>query len=198
MSSVVLAAVAKAVADIRQRLDALVREAGPRGEAGRAGERGPQGEPGPRGAPGEQGPKGDPGERGPRGERGLRGERGADGANGPAGEDGAIGPMPKHEWRGTDLRFQQGTDTWGQWVDLRGPRGAPGRSGGGGDTEGGGTPLDPETLDLVSGVQSGDEMVMVRNGAFVRVRIALSGVPANAVTVDGVPVTVNGEYVVIE
>ena len=41
-------------------------------------------------------------------------------------------------------------------------------------------------------------MVIVRDGQWARVRIALSGVPTNAVTVNGVPVTVNGEYVVIE
>ncbi len=32
--------------------------------------------------------------------------------------------MPKHEWRGTELRFQKDQETWGKWVDLRGPPGS--------------------------------------------------------------------------
>ncbi|QXV72281.1 hypothetical protein Acf1_00084 [Acidovorax phage ACF1] len=109
--------------------------------------------------------------------------------------------MPRHEWDGTKLRFQLTPKTWGKWVDLRGPAG---RSGGGGATvvEGGGgapqPPLDPSQFPIVSGIQSGDTMLIVRDGEWARVRVTLSGVPTNAVTVNGVPVTVNGEYVVIE
>ncbi len=35
-----------------------------------------------------------------------------------------MGPMPKHEWRGTELRFQRAPGRWGDWVDLRGPTGS--------------------------------------------------------------------------
>jgi hypothetical protein len=41
------------------------------------------------------------------------------------GPPGPMGPMPKHEWSGTKLRFEQGPDGnhWGAWTDLRGPPG---------------------------------------------------------------------------
>lgn len=110
--------------------------------------------------------------------------------------------MPKHQWDGTKLRFQLTERKWGKWVDLRGPAG---RSGGGVIVSSGGggsspppEPIDPSVFPLVSGIQTGDTMVIVRDGQWARVRISLSGVPTNAVTVDGVPVTVNGEFVVIE
>lgn len=48
------------------------------------------------------------------------------GAQGVAGE---IGPMPAHEWSGTKLRFEEAPGTWGEWVDLRGPRGIGGGGG---------------------------------------------------------------------
>ncbi len=50
---------------------------------------------------------------------------------GADGEAGEMGPMPKHEWDGTRLRFEQGPDgrLWGQWVDLKGERGREGISG---------------------------------------------------------------------
>lgn len=52
-------------------------------------------------------------------------------AAGEAGADGAIGPMPAHEWRGTQLRFEVAPGEWGAFVDLRGPVGRTGNSGGG-------------------------------------------------------------------
>lgn len=67
--------------------------------------------------------------QGPQGERGFQGKEGEIGPRGPQGLRGPIGPMPKHEWRGTELRFQMDTDVWGNWVDLQGP---PGKDGGGG------------------------------------------------------------------
>ncbi len=33
---------------------------------------------------------------------------------------------PRHEWRGTELRFERPDGGWGSWVDLRGPQGYPG------------------------------------------------------------------------
>ncbi|MDX4956240.1 hypothetical protein [Delftia acidovorans] len=102
--------------------------------------------------------------------------------------------MPKHEWRGTELRFQKDPDTWGRWVDLRGPSSSSSVAV---IQDSEGNDLKPERLPLVENVVMGDQMVMVRDGVFVRVKIVLSGIPTNAITVNGVPVTVNGEYVVL-
>lgn len=71
--------------------------------------------------------------------RSLRGKDGLPGKDALPGKDGKpglsikgdpglkgdMGPMPRHEWRGTELRFQQGPDgdNWGAWVDLKGPGG---------------------------------------------------------------------------
>lgn len=62
----------------------------------------------------------------------VRMKDGADGRDGVDGKDGERGPMPDHEWKGTSLRFQKPDGTWGKFVDLRGPTGARGLSGGGG------------------------------------------------------------------
>jgi len=69
-------------------------------------------------------------------------------------ELGTEARMPKHEWRGTEIRFEIEPGVWGQWVDLEGPRGYNGMSVGAGalstkrlELDGGGafdsdTPLD--------------------------------------------------------
>jgi len=62
-----------------------------------------------------------------RGERGLRGSRGE---RGPQGDPGPMGPMPQHEWSGTKLRWETSPGEWGEFVDLRGPRGLSGGGGG--------------------------------------------------------------------
>lgn len=56
---------------------------------------------------------------------GKQGEPGPQGPRGPQGPEGQLGPMPQHEWRGTELRFQQGPrgETWGPYIDLKGPAG---------------------------------------------------------------------------
>ena len=108
--------------------------------------------------------------------------------------------MPKHEWRGTELRFQQTEGRWGKWVDLQGK---PGKAGSGGgvyvnSTPGGGT-VNPGDLPLADTIVPDDEMVIVRGGVLMRVRVVLQAgeVPANAVTVNGEAVTVNGQFVVV-
>lgn len=53
----------------------------------------------------------------------LRGKQGEVGPRGPRGPEGPIGPMPKHEWRGTELRFELRSGEWGEYVDLRGKPG---------------------------------------------------------------------------
>lgn len=63
------------------------------------------------------------------GKDGLPGTHGKDGRD---GEQGPIGPAPEHDWVGTNLRFQNPDGTWGEFVDLEGPkgeRGDPGRDG---------------------------------------------------------------------
>lgn len=51
------------------------------------------------------------------------------GERGLQGDPGEIGPMPAHEWSGTKLRFEEAPGAWGEWVDLRGPRGIGGGGG---------------------------------------------------------------------
>jgi len=45
---------------------------------------------------------------------------------GPQGPKGDTGGMPRHEWDGPRLRFEQEPGVWGEFVDLEGPRGKPG------------------------------------------------------------------------
>ena len=42
---------------------------------------------------------------------------------GEKGDKGDTGPMPKHDWSGTALRFQNPDGTWGDRVDLKGDPG---------------------------------------------------------------------------
>lgn len=125
---------------LRRDLDALAREPGPQGADGRDG------------AKGERGPKGDRGERGPKGNRGDAG---------PKGDRGDVGPMPKHEWRGTRLRFQQGPGgKWGKWVELKG-------DGGGVVVSGGGGGFSPYTLNLATS-EDPEEILVRQDGRYVR------------------------------
>jgi len=89
-----------------------------RGRNGKDGLQGPQG---PRGEPGERGPKGEVGPKGDRGPQGLTGPAGADGIDGKNGVDGVVGPMgpmPKHEFKGNQLRFETAPGVWGKWYTL--------------------------------------------------------------------------------
>lgn len=192
-----LAALAKGFATLRQQLAALTREPGPRGEPGLPGPPGPIGPPG---CPGADGKDGRDGVDGADGADGKDGTDGRDGADGAPGADGPVGPMPRHEWRGTELRFQQSATTWGKWVDLKGPRGPAGAGGGGGSYAPQPQPgFDLDAIEETSTVLSGDFMVLVRGSALLKVAIRLGGtgpIPPNAVTVNGEAVMVNGEYVI--
>lgn len=57
------------------------------------------------------------------------GKDGIPGADGKDGARGPIGPMPEHEWIGTNLRFQEPSGEWGEFVDLEGPKGEQGNPG---------------------------------------------------------------------
>jgi hypothetical protein len=82
---------------------------GPKGDPGPPGKDGEPGAPGKDGAPGPKGDPGAPGAPGKQGERGPKGEK---------GDTGEVGPVPKHQWRGTELRFEIPNGDWGPWVDL--------------------------------------------------------------------------------
>lgn len=67
-----------------------------------------------------------------------------------------VGWTPRHEWRGTEIRFELAPGSWGPWTDVQGDRGRDGISGGGAvntkrlEMDGGGafdefTTLDGET-----------------------------------------------------
>lgn len=57
------------------------------------------------------------------------GKDGIPGTHGKDGDRGPIGPMPEHEWIGTNLRFQEPSGEWGEFVDLEGPKGLQGEPG---------------------------------------------------------------------
>lgn len=115
----ILTLLAKGMRDLRAQVSNLARQPGPAGKDGQDGKDGLDGKDG-------------------IGLRGLAGTDGADGARGPDGpqgvpgangERGPAGTMPKHEWKGTQLRFQQTDSKWGKWTDLQGK---PGKAGSGG------------------------------------------------------------------
>lgn len=58
------------------------------------------------------------------------------------GDKGDKGDIPKHEWKGTKLRFEKPNGGWGKWVDLKGYTAVIQQSGGGnssGSTSGSGS-----------------------------------------------------------
>lgn len=83
--------VAKSLADLAARVDALEKREpvpGPKGEKGDPGEPGPAGPAGEPGALGEKGERGEKGEQGPKGDPGEPGPAGKDGRDGKDGKDG--------------------------------------------------------------------------------------------------------------
>ena len=138
----ILTLLAKGLRDLRSQVRNLSRQPGPSGKDGQDGQDGKDGLDGKDGI----------------GLRGLAGADGADGARGPDGpqgvpgadgERGPMGPMPKHEWQGTKLRFQQTDSKWGKWTDLQGPVGKSGVAIGGG----GGSGWSPSGLPAASNAQ---------------------------------------------
>jgi len=102
---------------------------GIQGAQGIRGLQGLKGFPGEKGAQGIIGHKGEKGARGKQGVQGRQGDEGEKGSNGKQGKngcDGNMGPMPKHQWRGTELRFQLDCKEWGKWTELQGKPGASG------------------------------------------------------------------------
>lgn len=157
---------------------------------------------GPPGVDGINGQDGAPGRDGADGKDGAPGRDGADGKDGVHGRDGVDGKdgaTPKHEWSGSKLRFEQADGSWGEWVDLRGPKGATGKNGSsGGYSFSSG--FNPDLLALAGAVPP-TEFIVKQDGAWVRASLMqvqswLTGeVPVNAVRVNGEVVTVNNEVV---
>lgn len=66
---------------------------------------------------------------GPKNKTGPIGPQGNPGPQGEPGPQGPIGPAPEHEWDGSRLRFQNPDGTWGEYVNLKGPKGTKGEAG---------------------------------------------------------------------
>lgn len=150
--SELVALLAEALAKLKDKVDAIVipeaikGDKGDKGENGIAGKDGKNGKDGKDGIDGKDGAKGDKGDRGERGADGIDGKdgkNGKDGINGIDGKDGVngkdgrngvdglsikgdkgdTGDVPKHEWKGTSLRFELPNGKWGKFVDLEGRAG---------------------------------------------------------------------------
>lgn len=155
--------------DGRQGVDGKKGDIGPQGEPGPAG---PQGQPGKAGPAGPQGATGQQGQKGQSGLPGTAGIAGQTGSRGPIGPPGPKGDTPDHEWSGSKLRFEKPDGAWGDYVDLRGPKGArgdAGRSGGGGGGAAAG--FDFDTLAPATS-NAPDEIIVRQNGAWVRATLA--------------------------
>lgn len=96
--------------------------------------------------------------------------QGEPGVPGAQGERGDTGPMPAHEWRGTQLRFEKPDGTWGDFVELRGPKGARGDRGasGGGGGSSSGSGFDPSGLPMASAAPLPAEVIVQQGGTWVR------------------------------
>ena len=184
----ILTLLAKGLRDLRAQVRNLAREPGPAGKDGRDGKDGLDGKDG-IGLRGIAGADGADGARGPDGPQGVPG---ADGERGP------VGPMPKHEWKGTQLRFQQTDNKWGKWVDLQGK---PGKAGaGGGVSVSGGSTWNPDSLPFAES-DTPDEFIVKQDGTWRRATYAqmqtwLGGTPMPGPT-DGV-LTEGGDYMTTE
>lgn len=132
------------------------------------------------------------------------------GADGKKGEKGEKGDAPDHEWQGTKLRFEKPSGGWGEYVELRGPKGARGTNGapggGGGDARAPtAPPLDLDALPSATW-SAPTEFIVRQEGAWTRATYAQmqawfpgggGSLPTGAVTVDGAPVLVNGQNVTV-
>lgn len=150
------------ITSVEKRLDAVSKMPGPTGSAGEDGRNGANGR---AGKPGETGANGINGKDGVDGEAGANGINGKDGAPGADGKDGDTGPMPKHEWRGTELRFQQSEKRWGKWVNLRGPSGLSSGGGGGATSS---AAFDPSTLPPAAALPLPSEVLVLQDGEWTR------------------------------
>lgn len=164
------------------------------GAPGATGSQGPEGAQGPQGQKGEDGAQGPQGSTGNTGAQGSRGEDGHHGAPGPSGKDGAQGPAgpqgprgktPDHEWSGSKLRFEKPSGSWGEFVELRGPKGGRGDTGRGGGAGFGASTVTPSVFKTVGGVSLSGSGDVTDGGFFVSPLQACAG----TVAVSGTTVT---------
>ncbi|OQA32892.1 MAG: hypothetical protein BWY57_01619 [Betaproteobacteria bacterium ADurb.Bin341] len=117
----------------------------------------------------------------------------AKGEQGKDGQDGEKGDKPKHEWKGTALRFENPDGTWGKLVDLKGDPGRPGRSGSSGG-------LDLAALPPAANWPQPDTVIVRQNGQWVMATLeqwlAWQTAP-QPVTVNGETVSINGQAVTV-
>ena len=186
----VVALLGRHLVTLKGQFAELSKQVGPQGPKGDKGDPGPPGPKGERGAPGTDGADGADGADGKDGADGIDG---ADGKDGAKGDTGDTGPVPEHEWRGTELRFREPTGRWGKRVDLapkldkKQTKALYVASGWNPDSL-------PDATDAIP------EAFIVRQGnTWVRATYAQmqswlggSGLPPDAVTVNGEPVYVNG------
>ena len=134
--------------------ESITGDTGPTGES-ITGERGPRGRTGPQGDTIE----GPPGERGLRGYKGTQGRAG-EGSVGPTGPKGDTGPPPAHQWQGSALRFKKPNGDWGKAVNLQGPAGSRGGSGGGVKEQFGAIQLTGNNLEFLKQGAMGTDFVV--------------------------------------
>lgn len=157
---------------------------------------------------GTDGQDGRDGRDGQDGIDGRDGIDGIDGKDGKDGKDGRDGTAPEHEWDGSKLRFKTPEGEWGQFVNLKGPkgdRGQPGHDGLNGWSSGGGAKFDPDDLPLGAAGIAPELVIVKQAGAWVKLswQNLLDLLPnadhpvPYAVTRHGRTVTVGGEPVLI-
>ena len=96
----------------------------------------------------------------------------AKGSKGDKGDRGPKGDAPAHEWKGTQLRFEQPEGGWGALVDLQGPKGGRGSrgasgQGGGGGGDAGTSPFDLSNLPAADN-SSPDEFIVRQGDVWAR------------------------------
>lgn len=100
---------------------------------------------------------------------------------------GEQGEIPKHQWSGTKLRFENPDGTWGKWVDLKGPRG--------GSWFGGGFNLDH--LPISTNPSGVTEIIVKEAGVWKRLPVEIQVAPdlsCTFITSDGeIFITSEGE-----
>lgn len=111
-----------------------------------------------------------------------------------------MGPMPKHEWQGTKLRFQQTEGRWGKWVDLQGKPGKAGSGGGVFVGNTGGNAWNPDSLPTATD-DTPDEFIVKqgdtwRRATYAQMQTWLGGTPVPGPT-DGL-LTEGGDYLTTE
>lgn len=130
-------------------------------------------------------------------------------ARGPAGLDGPkgdIGLAPAHEWHGSKLRFQNPDGQWGKFTELKGPPGKDAKDGGSIYISRGSSGTDLDELPAGAGnpvavavrLQDGGWVHLAWADFVAAVAASSTGAnapPANAVTTNGSPITVGGQYV---